>query len=70
MSVSGAAYLGASPPRALRAAVARERRWQSVRALLLVAPMLAFTLLLFGYPLARMAWRSVASPEMAETLPH
>ncbi len=32
--------------------------------------MLAFTLLLFGYPLAGMAWRSVASPEIAETMPN
>ena len=54
----------------MRVAVARQQRSQSARALLLVAPMLAFTLLLFGYPLARMAWRSVASPEVAETLPH
>ncbi len=68
LSAGALAPAAASSPR-LRAAVARERRRQSRRGLLLVAPMLAFTLLLFGYPLARMVWRSVASPEMAEVLP-
>lgn len=48
----------------------RRQKWvATLRAMVLVAPLFAFILMLFGYPLARMVWYSVASPEIESAMP-
>lgn len=67
---SGKAATG-HPAAARPARRAARARWHNrVAGLLLVAPMLLFSLVMFGVPLVQTAWQAVASPEVDEYLPN
>jgi putative spermidine/putrescine transport system permease protein len=58
-----------SDGRPLRAALQRANRRRKLTALGLVAPLLAFILIFFAYPIVQMMWRSVDNPAVVEALP-
>ena len=53
----------------LRRRLRRSLRWQKTRALLLIAPLLAFVLITFVIPIADMLFRSVENGIVSDTLP-
>jgi len=53
----------------LKKSLARALRVQKTRALLLVAPLLAFVMLSFIVPIGQMLWRSVQNDIVSETIP-
>lgn len=56
-------------PKVITRRLARTLRRRRMGAFLLVAPLLAFTLLIFVTPIANMLWRSVADDELASAWP-
>lgn len=58
-----------SDGRPLRAALQRANRRRKLTALGLVAPLLAFILIFFAYPIVQMMWRSVDNPAVVDALP-
>ncbi|MGP9789898.1 ABC transporter permease [Roseinatronobacter sp. NSM] len=53
----------------LRRALERANRRRKLTALALVAPLLAFILIFFAFPIAQMMWRSVDNPQIVNALP-
>jgi putative spermidine/putrescine transport system permease protein len=53
----------------LRRALERSMRRRKLTAFLLVAPLLAFILIFFAFPIAQMMWRSVDNPQVVDALP-
>ncbi len=53
----------------LKRSLARALRMHKARALLLIAPLLAFVLVTFVVPIGQMLWRSVENDLVADTLP-
>ncbi len=53
----------------LKRSLARALRMQKLRALLLIAPLLAFVLITFVVPIGQMLWRSVENDLVSDTLP-
>ncbi len=53
----------------LRKALERANRRRTFNAFALVAPLLAFILIFFAFPIAQMMWRSVDNPQIIEALP-
>ncbi len=53
----------------LKVSLRRSQRRQRRRAFYLVAPLLAFLVVTFGWPIATMIWRSVYNPEVSQYLP-
>lgn len=53
----------------LRRALERANRRRKLTALALVAPLLAFILVFFAYPIVQMMWRSVDNPAVVDALP-
>ncbi|WP_071797989.1 ABC transporter permease [Natronohydrobacter thiooxidans] len=53
----------------LRRALERANRRRKLTALALVAPLLAFILIFFAFPIAQMMWRSVDNPQVVNALP-
>ncbi len=53
----------------LRRALERSMRRRKLTALALVAPLLAFILIFFAFPIAQMMWRSVDNPQIVNALP-
>ncbi|MFN7003737.1 MAG: ABC transporter permease [Roseinatronobacter sp.] len=53
----------------LRRALERANRRRKLTAFALVAPLLAFILIFFAFPIAQMMWRSVDNPQVVNALP-
>jgi len=53
----------------LRRALERSMRRRKLTAFMLVAPLLAFILIFFAFPIAQMMWRSVDNPQVVDALP-
>ena len=53
----------------LKKSLARALRLQKTRALMLIAPLLAFVLISFIVPIGEMLWRSVENDMVSETIP-
>ena len=53
----------------LRRALERSMRRRKLTAFALVAPLLAFILIFFAFPIAQMMWRSVDNPQVVNALP-
>ena len=58
-----------SDGRPLRAALERANRRRKLTAFGLVAPLLAFIVIFFAFPIVQMMWRSVDNPAVVEALP-
>lgn len=58
-----------SDGRPLRAALERANRRRKLTAFALVAPLLAFIVIFFAFPILQMMWRSVDNPAVVEALP-
>ncbi|MGY6536521.1 MAG: ABC transporter permease [Pararhodobacter sp.] len=56
--------------RPLKGALRRAERRRRLTAFLLVAPLLAFILTFFVFPIAQMMWRSVDNPQVVNALPN
>lgn len=73
-SVLAAGSPGLAPPARGRAAASRgagRAVWRNrITGFVLVAPMLLFSLLMFGVPLLQTVWLAVASPEVRASLPN
>jgi len=54
----------------LRRALERSMRRRKIAAFMLVAPLLAFILIFFAFPIAQMMWRSVDNPQVVNALPN
>jgi putative spermidine/putrescine transport system permease protein len=53
----------------LKRSLERAERRRKIAALLLVAPLLAFLLVVFLFPIGQMMWRSVDNPQVVNALP-
>jgi putative spermidine/putrescine transport system permease protein len=53
----------------LKRSLQRAERRAKLSALMLVAPLLAFLMVIFIFPIGQMMWRSVDNPQLAEGLP-